>query len=88
MDLSLHDVFVVDDGAIGRTRQIGSTPYPKLPTKRSVDGTLYARFASGAERLRQGLGLGLGLADFSELDALFNYAYQWGYEKGDVDDEE
>ncbi len=56
--------------------------YPDLPTKRSVNGALYARFAGDAERLRQGLGL----ADFSELDALFNYAYQRGYEE-DEDDE-
>lgn len=48
--------------------------YPELPTKKTVDGALYARFAADAERLRQGLGL----TDFSELDALFNYAYQRG----------
>lgn len=58
--------------------------YPELPTKKSVSGALYARFAGDAERLRQGLGL----ADFSELDALFNYAYQRGYEEPDEDDEE
>lgn len=48
--------------------------YPELPTKKTVDGALYARFAADAERLRQGLGL----TDLSELDALFNYAYQRG----------
>ena len=58
--------------------------YPELPTKRSVSGALYARFAGGAEQLRQGLGL----ADFSELDALFNYAYQRGYEEEEDEDDD
>ncbi len=58
--------------------------YPELPTKKAVRGALYAQFAADAERLRQGLGL----ADLSELDALFNYAYQRGDGEEDEDDDE
>lgn len=58
--------------------------YPELPTKKAVRGALYARFAADAERLRQGLGL----ADLSELDALFNYAYQRGDGEEDDNDNE
>lgn len=45
--------------------------YPVSLTKRTVDGATYARFCEDAERIRSGLDLN----DFTELDALFNYAY-------------
>ena len=45
--------------------------YPKKPNKQNVDGAMYARFCADAKMVRQELGL----ADFSELDALLNYAY-------------
>lgn len=59
------------------------TGYPRAPNKTSVDGARYARFAADAERLRQSLGL----ADLSELDALFNFAY-WKEAEGDDEDED
>jgi HKD family nuclease len=48
--------------------------YPKELTKDTVDGRIYARFCADAEKIR----VGLGLANFSELDAVLNYAY-WGH---------
>jgi hypothetical protein len=47
------------------------TRYPEGPTKELVDGTVYASFCDDAKQIR----VGLGLEDFSQLDALFNYAY-------------
>ena len=54
--------------------------YPKRATKGTIDGARYARFCADADRLRAQLGL----ADLSELDALFNFAY-WK-PAGDDDD--
>ncbi|WP_406239897.1 phospholipase D-like domain-containing protein (plasmid) [Acetobacter orientalis] len=45
--------------------------YPVPLTKKTVDGKTYARFCEDAERIRSCLKL----KDFTELDALFNYAY-------------
>ena len=45
--------------------------YPEKPNKNNVDGALYAKFCDDADAVRKALGL----ADFSELDALLNYAY-------------
>ncbi len=45
--------------------------YPDPLTKKTVNGATYARFCADAERIRADLGL----ENFSELDAVFNYAY-------------
>lgn len=47
------------------------TGYPRAPSKASVDGAMYARFTQDADAVRKRLRL----RDFSELDALFNFAY-------------
>lgn len=47
--------------------------YPLRPNKQSVGGASYAKYCRQADEVRQALGL----TDFTELDALFNYAY-WG----------
>jgi hypothetical protein len=60
------------------------TGYPRAPNKTTVDGARYARFTADAESLRQRLGL----SDLSELDALFNYAYQRSEEEGEDDEDE
>ncbi|MBT9594908.1 MAG: NgoFVII family restriction endonuclease [Vitreoscilla sp.] len=45
--------------------------FPAHPSKSSVSPNSYALFCAHAERARSSLGL----ADFGELDAVFNYAY-------------
>lgn len=59
------------------------TGFPRAPSKATVDGARYARFTAQADGLRQSLGL----RDFSELDALFNYAYHKD-DEGEDDEEE
>lgn len=45
--------------------------FPERPTKQNVDGNSYALFCAEAGKLCKDLGLD----NFSELDAVFNYAY-------------
>ena len=59
------------------------TGYPRAPSKGAVDGTMYARFTQDADAVRKRLHL----RDFSELDALFNFAY-WRTNTDDELDEE
>jgi hypothetical protein len=49
----------------------GISAFPELPTKRNMDGEAYALFCAEATKVRTDLGL----SSFSELDAVFNYAY-------------
>lgn len=72
---------VMNQNSVAGMALANITGYPREPNKTSVDGARYARFASDAERLRQSLGL----ADFSELDALFNFAYWKKDDDGDED---
>ena len=51
----------------------GYRTFPEKPNKSNVNAALYADFCAKAERVCSALGL----ANLSELDALFNYAY-WG----------
>lgn len=57
--------------------------YPRAPAKASVDGALYAQFTTDAAELKERLSL----ADFSELDTLFNFAYWKMDEEGDDEEE-
>jgi HKD family nuclease len=68
---------VMNQNSVAGMALANITGYPRQPNKTSVDGARYARFAADAERLR----LSLGLADLSELDALFNFAY-WKKDEG------
>ncbi len=47
--------------------------FPNNPSKDTVDAVMYAKFCKQAGEVRDQLGLNT----FTELDALFNYAY-WG----------
>nr|WP_311529694.1 phospholipase D family protein [uncultured Ralstonia sp.] len=69
---------VMNQNAVSGMMRAGITDYPLHPTKQSVKSESYARYCQQADGIRQALGL----ADFTELDALFNYAY-WGQAAGD-----
>lgn len=62
---------VMNQNAVSGLALAGITDYPLHPTKEIVDGESYARYCRHADAVRHALGL----ADFTELDALFNYAY-------------
>jgi HKD family nuclease len=62
---------VMNKNSVSGLRLAGISTFPKRPTKQNVDGATYSRFCADATRIRKDLGLG----SFSELDALFNYAY-------------
>jgi HKD family nuclease len=64
---------VMNQNAVAGMALAGLTDYPAKPSKQSVRAADYARFCEHADGVRRSLGL----SDFSELDALFNYAY-WG----------
>ncbi len=69
---------VMNQNAVSGMMRAGIADYPLHPTKQSVGGDSYARYCHQADGIRRALGL----ADFTELDALFNYAY-WGQAAGD-----
>lgn len=62
---------VMNGNSVSGMRLAHIVDYPDPLTKKTVDGKTYARFCADAERIRADLGL----ENFSELDALFNYAY-------------
>ena len=62
---------VMNQNSIAGIAMAGLTQFPTRPSKASVTPQLYEEFCDGAEIVRAGLGLN----DFAELDALFNYAY-------------
>jgi HKD family nuclease len=62
---------VMNGNSVSGMRMANITDYPPSPTKKTVDGGTYARFCADAEKIRSELGL----KNFSELDAVFNYAY-------------
>lgn len=64
---------VMNQNAVSGMMRAGITEYPIHPGKKTINGKSYARYCSQADAVRQALGL----ANFTELDALFNYAY-WG----------
>lgn len=57
--------------------------FPPKPNKTNVSAERYAHFCQQADIVKKELGL----ADFSELDALFNYAY-WGHEEDEEGEDE
>lgn len=64
---------VMNQNAVSGMALANLRAYPPHPTKQSVDAKCYAEYCQQADTVRKALGL----ADFTELDALFNYAY-WG----------
>lgn len=72
---------VMNQNAVEGLAAAGFAGYPLHPAKASVDGELYARFCEEALIAQRQLGL----ANFSELDALFNYIYwQEGEDEADA----
>ncbi|CBJ50463.1 phospholipase D-like domain-containing protein [Ralstonia solanacearum] len=69
---------VMNQNAVSGMMRAGIADYPLHPTKQNVGGGSYARYCHQADGIRRALGL----VDFTELDALFNYAY-WGQAAGD-----
>ncbi len=62
---------VMNQNAVSGLRKANITDFPLKPTKRTVGPDIYASFCEKAAQVRDELGL----HDFTELDALFNYAY-------------
>ncbi len=73
---------VMNQNAVAGLRLANIHVFPSNPTKTSVDADLYAHYCQQADVVRKELGL----ADFTELDALFNYAY-WGHREEAAEDE-
>lgn len=71
---------VMNQNAVKGLVTAGFVGYPLHPAKTGVDGKLYARFCKEALTVQRQLGL----ANFSELDALFNYIY-WQESKSEDD---
>jgi HKD family nuclease len=69
---------VMNQNAVSGLALAGIREYPARPNKQNVSADDYARYCQHADAVRQELGL----ADFTELDALFNHAY-WGESTGD-----
>jgi len=69
---------VMNQNAVSGLALAGIREYPARPSKQNVGADDYARYCQHADVVRQELGL----ADFTEVDALFNYAY-WGESTGD-----
>lgn len=59
---------VMNQNAVNGLTTAGFVGYPLHPAKGGVDGELYSRFCEDAKTVQRQLGL----ANFSELDALFN----------------
>ncbi|ELF6204795.1 TPA: phospholipase D family protein [Pseudomonas putida] len=62
---------VMNQNAVTGLAVAGFGGYPDHPTKTNVDGALYARYCEQARTVQSALGL----ANLTELDALFNYVY-------------
>lgn len=62
---------VMNQNSVAGVKLAGLTGFPERPSRSSVSGQLYAEFCTQADRIRSQLGL----ANLSELDAVFNYAY-------------
>jgi len=62
---------VMNQNAVSGLALAGIREYPLHPTKQNVSAEDYARYCEHADAVRRTLGLD----DFTELDALFNYAY-------------
>lgn len=69
---------VMNRNAVSGMRLANIYEFPTRPLKSSVTPDRYTRFCEAADQVRQELGL----ANFTELDALFNYAY-WDREDDD-----
>lgn len=71
---------VMNQNAVTGMLAAGFTGYPRHPNKLGVNGATYAQYCADAQTVRKRLGL----ANLSELDALFNYVY-WQEEDEEQD---
>lgn len=62
---------VMNQNAVSGLVLAGVRKYPDRPNKQNVSADVYTRYCQDADAVRQELGL----SNFTELDALFNYAY-------------
>lgn len=62
---------VMNQNSVAGMAMAGYTNFPARPLKTTVTPQVYQEFCDSAKSVRAGLGL----KDFTELDALFNYAY-------------
>lgn len=62
---------VMNQNAVAGLMVAGFRDYPEHPSKQNVDGELYDRYCQNARAIQKDLGL----ANLTELDALFNYVY-------------
>lgn len=62
---------VMNQNSVAGLKLAGHMNFPDMPSKQNMTGEMYADFCQKADKVRSDLGL----ADFSQLDALFNYAY-------------
>ena len=62
---------VMNQNSVEGMNLAGYTGFPLHPNKEFVTGEIYAEFCQRAESIRSELGL----ADLSEVDAVFNYSY-------------
>lgn len=69
---------VMNQNAVTGMLAAGFDGYPLHPNKLGVNGAMYARYCADAQTVRKQLGM----ANLSELDALFNYVY-WQEEDGE-----
>lgn len=69
---------VMNKNAVSGLRLAGIYGFPLRPNKKNVSAERYSQFCQEANTV----GKELGLSDFTELDALFNYAY-WQDEDAD-----
>lgn len=70
---------VMNQNAVAGMALAGFQDYPLHPSKQNVKPEIYARYCRDADIVRKALGLD----NFTDLDALFNYAY-WGDNKDEA----
>lgn len=74
---------VMNQNAVAGLRLAGYDEFPLHPSKGSVSADKYQLYCDHADAVRKALGL----RDFTELDALFNYVY-WHEDRPDDDDDD
>jgi HKD family nuclease len=62
---------VMNQNSVAGLRLAGVSDFPEKPNRFNVTPETYASFCRSAKEVRDGLGL----TDFTQLDAVFNYAY-------------
>ncbi|WP_353227652.1 phospholipase D-like domain-containing protein [Novosphingobium sp.] len=74
---------VMNQNSVAGLRLAGYNEFPRHPSKASVSADSYQLYCGHADAVRKALGL----HDFTELDALFNYVY-WHGNRPDDDEED